>query len=127
MSTFRKVLAVATTTAVTGGALFMGATGASAANDPDFKKVKAPKSVMAGETFLIKCQMKKTVDWSGSDAFLLEKGASVNARRSMGANGNCSMHVVLYATGKRKVRVVVEKNLGAEQSRWITINVKSAS
>ncbi|HNE89606.1 MAG TPA: hypothetical protein PK902_09725 [Actinomycetota bacterium] len=128
MSITRKVLAVGTTAALAGGALFMGAGAATAANDPGFTKVKAPKTVTAGQTFIIKCKLDTTANnWTGADAELLEKGATINAHRTVSSNGDCSMHVVLNATGKRKIRVVVEQNLGAIQSKWLTINVKPAS
>ena len=106
----------------------MGAGAATAANDPGFTKVKAPKTVTAGQTFIIKCKLDTTANnWTGADAELLEKGATINAHRTVSSNGDCSMHVVLNATGKRKIRVVVEQNLGAIQSKWLTINVKPAS
>jgi hypothetical protein len=127
MSTTRKVLALSTAAAVAGGALMVGAGAAGAASDPDFKKVKAPKSVTAGETFVLKCQLKKSVNWTGADASLLEKGAAINAHRAVSASGDCSMHVVLNAVGKQKIRVVVEQNMGAIESKWVTINVTPAS
>ncbi len=127
MSIIRKTLAVSTTAALAGGALFVGTSSAGAANDPDFTKVKAPKSVTAGETFLIKCKLQSSVNWSGATASLLEKGAAINAHRSVSATGDCTMHVVLDAVGKQKIRVVVEQNLGAIQSKWLTIKVKAAS
>lgn len=124
----RKVLALGTTAALAGGALFMGAGAANAANDPGFTKVKAPKTVTAGKTFLVKCQLDTTANnWTGADAELLEKGALVNAHRTVASNGDCSMHVVLTATGNRKIRVVVEQNMGAIQSKWLKVNVKPAS
>ena len=127
MSKTSKVLAMGTTAAFAGGAIVLGAGAANAANDPGFQKVKAPKSAVAGETFLIKCQLVATNNWGGATATLLEKGASVNASRSVSASGDCSMHVVLDATGKQKIRVVVEQNMGAIQSKWLTVNVKPAS
>ncbi|MCB0898234.1 MAG: hypothetical protein H6528_03855 [Actinobacteria bacterium] len=127
MSVTRKVLAVSTTAALASGALFMGAGAANAASDPNFKKVKAPKSATAGQTFILKCKLTPASVFNGADAYLEEKGATINAHRTVSSNGDCSMHVVLNATGKRKIRVVVEQNLGAEISKWVTVNVKPAS
>lgn len=125
MGKMRKVAALGATAAIAGGALFASAGAASAANDPGFTKVKAPKTVMAGKTFIIKCQLDTTAnDWAGADAVLLEKGAQLNAQRTVSANGDCSFHVVLFGKGNQKVRVVVEQNLGAIQSRWLKINVQ---
>lgn len=125
MSKIRKVAALGATAAIAGGALFAGAGAANAANDPGFTKVKAPKTVQAGQTFIIKCQLDTaTNNWAGSDAILLEKGASINASRTVSANGDCSFHVVLFGKGNQKIRVVVEQNMGAIQSRWLKVNVQ---
>ncbi len=120
----RRLMATSAAVAVTAGTLMAGAGAANAASDPDFTKVKAPKTVMAGETFLIKCQLTKSNNWTGAKASLLEKGASVNAHRKVSASGDCSMHVVLNAVGARKVKVVVEQNLGAIETKWLKINVQ---
>lgn len=125
MSKFRKVAALGATAAMAGGALFAGAGAANAANDPGFTKVKAPKSVKAGQTFVIKCKLDTSANnWAGADAVLIEKGATINAHRTVSSNGDCSMHVVLFAKGNQKVRVAVEQNLGAIQSKWLKINVQ---
>lgn len=105
----------------------MGTGAANAAGDPSFKKVKAPKSVMAGQTFILKCTLTPASAFTGADAYLEEKGATINAHRTVASNGDCSMHVVLNAVGKRKIRVVVEENMGADVSKWVTVNVKPAS
>lgn len=125
MSKFRKVAALGATAAIAGGALFASAGAASAASDPGFTKVKAPKTVTAGKTFIIKCQLDTAMnDWAGSDAILLEKGAQLNAQRTVSSNGDCSFHVVLFGKGNQKVRVVVEQDMGAIQSKWLKINVQ---
>jgi len=128
MSKTRTVLALGTSVALAGGALFMGAGVATAASDPGFTKIKAPKTVTVGQTFLVKCQLDTSQNnWTGADAELLEKGALVNAHRTVSSNGDCSMHVVLTATGNRKIRVVVEQNLGAIQTKWLKVKVNPAS
>ncbi len=119
----RRLMATGAAVAVTAGTIMAGAGAANAANDPGFKKVKAPKTVMAGQTFIIKCQLGAG-NWLGAEATLLEKGASVNANRQVSASGDCSMHVVLNAVGARKVKVVVEQNLGAIETKWLKINVQ---
>lgn len=125
MSKIRKVAALGATAALAGGALFAGAGAANAASDPGFTKVKAPKTVQAGKTFVIKCQLDTSANnWAGADAILLEKGAQLNAQRTVSSNGDCSFHVVLFGKGNQKVRVVVEQNLGAIQSKWLKINVQ---
>lgn len=116
---------MATAVALAGGLVVAGAGAASAANDPGFTKVKAPKTVQAGKTFILKCQLDASANnWSGADATLLEKGAAINATRSVSSNGDCSFHVVLDSKGAQKVRVVVEQNMGAIQSKWLKINVQ---
>lgn len=127
MSITRKALAVGTTAALAGGALFMGTGAANAAGDPNFKKVKAPKTAVAGETFILKCKLTPASAFVGADAYLEEKGATINAHRTVSSNGDCSMHVVLNAVGVRKIRVVVEQDLGAEVSKWVKVNVTPAS
>lgn len=122
MTIARKIVAASATAAVAGGALFAGAGAASAASDPDFQKVKAPKSVQAGQKFTLKCQLVPG-NYQGAEAHVLEKGASINAMRYVASNGDCTMHVVLFAKGARKIRVVIEKNGGATQSKWLKINV----
>lgn len=125
MAISRKLMAIGAAGAVAAGAV-LGANAATAANDPGFTKVKTRKAVKAGKTFLIKCQLDATQNWTGAYATLLEKGAAINASRSVSSNGDCSMHVVLDAVGQQKIRVVIEQNGGAIQSRWLKINVKPA-
>lgn len=125
MGKMRKVAALGATAAIAGGALFASAGAANAASDPGFTMVKAPKTVTAGKTFIVKCQLDTaTNDWAGSDAILLEKGAQLNAQRTVSANGDCSFHVVLFGKGNQKIRVVVEQNMGAIQSKWLKVNVQ---
>ena len=57
-------------------------------------------------------------------AELKEKGVPVHASRTIANNGDCSMHIVLNAKGKHKLRVIAEQNGGAEKSKWITVKVK---
>lgn len=120
----RKVVAAGATAALAGGLVVAGAGAASAASDPGFAKVKAPKTVQAGKTFVLKCQLASNNNWTGADATLLEKGAAINATRSVSASGDCSFHVVLDAKGPQKIRVVVEQNMGAIQSKWLKVNVQ---
>ena len=122
-----KVVALGATAAIAGGALVMGAGAANAAGDPDFKQVSAPGTVVSGQMFRIKCQLNRKVNWSGAMAQLDQKRATINAKREVSASGNCSMRVVLSATGKQKIRVIVTQNGGAIESSWLTIRVKSAS
>jgi hypothetical protein len=125
MGKMRKVAALGATAAIAGGALFASAGAASAANDPGFTKVKAPKTVTAGKTFIVNCQLDTSVNnWAGADAILLEKGAQLNAQRTVSSNGDCSFHVVLFGKGNQKIRVVVEQDMGAIQSRWMKVNVQ---
>ena len=77
--------------------------------------------------FRIKCQLKKNVNWSGAMAQLDQKKATINAKREVSANGNCSMRVILGPTGKQKIRVIVTQNGGAFESKWLTIKVKPAT
>ena len=121
MDRIRKMAAFAATGAMAAGTIVMGAGTAQAASDPDFKKVSAPKTVKAGQMFRIKCQMKRNVNWRGADAMLDQKAATINAQRPVSAKGNCSMRVVLRATGKQKIRVIVVQNLGAVESKWLKI------
>lgn len=129
MAFIKKFSAMGAVGALAAGTLIAGAGAASAANDPGFTKVKAPKTVTAGKTFLIKCQLATASgqSWAGSDAQLQEKGAPINATRSIASNGDCSMHVVLDATGNKKIRVWVKQSGGAIKSRWLKINVQPAS
>ncbi|MEI2642649.1 MAG: hypothetical protein U0R28_08640 [Candidatus Nanopelagicales bacterium] len=120
----RKVVAAGATAALAGGLVVAGAGAANAANDPGFSKVKAPKTVMAGKTFILKCKLSSSNNWTGADATLLEKGAAINATRSVSSNGDCSFHVVLDSKGAQKIRVVVEQNMGAIQTKWLKINVQ---
>jgi hypothetical protein len=122
-----KVVAVGSSLALAGSALVMSAGAANAAGDPDFKKVSAPSSVVSGQMFRIKCQLKKSVNWSGAVAQLDQKKATINAKRDVSPNGNCTMRVVLGPTGKQKIRVIVVQNGGAIESSWLTIKVKPAS
>lgn len=122
-----KVVALGATVAVAGGAVMVGAGAASAASDPGFKKVSAPGTVTAGQLFRIKCQLVGKSGFQGAVAQLDQKRATINARRDVGARGDCSMRVVLTATGKQKIRVIVTQNLGAIESSWLTIRVKPAS
>ncbi len=122
-----KIVALGATAAVAGGALITGAGVANAAGDPDFKKLSAPSSVTAGQMFRIKCQLNPKVNWSGAVAQLAQKRATINAKRDVSAGGNCSMRIVLSATGKQKIRVIVTQNGGALESSWLTIRVKPAS
>lgn len=124
MSKIRKAVALGATAAMASGALVMGAGAANAASDPGFTTVKAPKSVKAGKTFVLKCQLDTNNSWAGADAFLLEKGAPVNAHRTVASNGDCSFHVVLFAKGTQKIRVVVDQNGGAIQSKWMKVTVQ---
>lgn len=119
MAIARKIGAIAVSGAVAGGMLIAGAGAANAASNP---KVSGPAKVKAGKTFVLDCTVKGT-GWAGADAFLMEKGASINAHRTVSSNGDCSFHVVLFATGKRQLRVVVDQNMSATQSKWITVNV----
>lgn len=120
----RKVVAAGATAALAGGLVVAGAGAASAANDPGFTKVKAPKTVQAGKTFILKCQLATNNAWNGADAFLLQKGASINAQRTIAANGDCSFHVVLFSKGAQKLRVVVDQNGGAIESKWLKVTVQ---
>ncbi|HNE88660.1 MAG: hypothetical protein U0R27_13460 [Candidatus Nanopelagicales bacterium] len=122
-----KVVAMGATVAVASGVVVMGAGAANAAGDPDFKKVSAPATVVSGQMFRIKCQLKKNVNWSGAMAQLDQKKATINAKREVSANGNCSMRVILGPTGKQKIRVIVTQNGGAFESKWLTIKVKPAT
>lgn len=124
MKTTRGLVASAAVVAVTGGVLISGAGAATAANDPGFRKVTAPKTVTAGEVFRIRCRLDRNNNWRGAEASLVQKGATINAKRSVYANGNCTMRVILRATGTQRIRVVVSQNLGAIQSRWLRINVQ---
>jgi hypothetical protein len=124
MDQTRKIAAFAATVAMAAGTIVMGAGTAQAASDPDFKKVSAPKTVTAGQMFRIKCQMKRNVNWQGADAMLDQKAATINAQRPVSAKGNCSMRVVLRATGNQKIRVIVTQNLGALESKWLKIKVQ---
>ena len=121
-----KVVAMGATVAVASGVVVMGAGAANAAGDPDFKKVSAPATVVSGQMFRIKCQLKKNVNWSGAMAQLDQKKATINAKREVSANGNCSMRVILGPTGKQKIRVIVTQNGGALESAWLKIKVKPA-
>lgn len=122
----RKVVAATVTLAATGGAMMMSAGAANAAGDPDFKTVSAPASVVSGQMFKIKCQLKKSVNWSGAVAQLDQKKATINAKRDVSANGNCTMRVILGPTGKQKIRVIVTQNGGELESAWLKIKVKPA-
>ncbi len=122
-----RVVAMTASAALAGGALVLSAGAANAAGDPDFKKVSAPSTVVSGQMFRIKCQLKKSVNWSGAVAQLDQKKATINAKRDVSANGNCSMRVILGPTGKQKIRVIVTQNGGALESSWLTIKVKPAS
>ncbi len=126
MSKTRIALGLGTATALAGGSLLMGAGAANAASDPDFTKVKAPATVTAGQMFRLKCQLKKNVNWNGAQASLVGKRVPVNAQRPVSANGNCTMRVVLTVVGTQKIRVVVEQNLGAIESKWLKIRVAPA-
>ena len=70
--------------------------------------------------------MKKNVNWNGAQASLVGKRVPVNAQRPVSANGNCTMRVVLTVVGTQKIRVVVEQNLGAIESKWLKIRVAPA-
>lgn len=122
-----KVVAVGSSLALAGGALVLSAGAANAAGDPDFKKLSAPSTVVSGQMFRITCQLKKSVNWSGAVAQLDQKKATINAKRDVSPNGNCTMRVVLGPTGKQKIRVIVVQNGGAIESSWLTIKVKRAS
>ncbi|MFN8183660.1 MAG: hypothetical protein U0R23_04465 [Candidatus Nanopelagicales bacterium] len=122
-----KVVALGATAAIAGGALMMSAGAANAAGDPDFKKVSAPGTVVSGQMFRIKCQLNRKVNWSGAMAQLDQKRATINAKRAVSARGNCSMRVVLRATGTQKIRVIVTQNGGAIESGWLTIRVQPTS
>jgi len=122
-----KVVALGATVAVAGGALVSGAGAANAAGDPDFKKVSAPATVVAGQMFRIKCKLNPKVNWTGAVAQLDQKRATINAKRGVSSNGNCTMRVVLSATGKQKIRVIVTQNGGAIESSWLTLRVTPAS
>lgn len=124
MSTIRKAAALGATTVVAAGALVAGAGAASAASDPGFAKVKAPKTVTAGKSFRLTCQLDNNNNWAGAKAFLQEKAASINAWRPVDASGNCNFNVVLFATGPQKIRVIVEQNGGAIRSKWVKVNVQ---
>ncbi|MEZ5186717.1 MAG: hypothetical protein R2720_13310 [Candidatus Nanopelagicales bacterium] len=123
--TARRLGALGAAVAIAGGALMMNAGSASAAGDPDFKKLSAPKTVTAGEVFRLKCQLNRNNNWKGAQASLVQKGATINAERAVSRKGNCTMRVILGATGKQKIRVVVVQGLGAIESKWLTIRVKS--
>jgi hypothetical protein len=123
-SKIRKAGALGAAVAVASGALVLGAGAANAASDPGFGKLSAPKTVKAGQTFVLKCKLKSNNSWAGADAFLLEKGATINAHRTLASNGDCSFHVVLNAKGAQKIRVVVDQNGGAIQSKWLKVNVQ---
>jgi acyl dehydratase len=118
----RKVMAVGASAAVAAGLVVAGAGSATAASG--FQKVKAPKTVQAGQTFILKCKVAGNNAWTGADAYLMEKGAVINAHRTIASNGDCSFHVVLNATGTRKIRVVVDQNGGAIVSKWVKVNVQ---
>ncbi|MCU0277747.1 MAG: hypothetical protein MUF33_12840 [Candidatus Nanopelagicales bacterium] len=122
-----KVVALGATVAVASGALILGSGAANAAGDPDFKKLSAPSSVTAGQLFRIKCKLDPKVNWNGAVAQLAQKRATINAKRDVSPGGNCSMRIVLSATGKQKIRVIVTQNGGALESSWLTIRVKPAS
>ncbi len=122
-----KMVALGATAAVAGGSLIMGAGAANAAGDPDFKKLSAPGTVVSGQMFRITCQLNRKVNWAGAMAQLDQRRATIAAKRPVSASGNCGMRVVLSATGKQKIRVIVTQNGGALESSWLTIRVKSAT
>ncbi len=123
----RTMMATGATAAIAGVAVMASAGTANAAGDPDFTQVSAPKTVVSGQMFKIKCQLKKSVDWSGAVAQLDQKKATINAKRDVSANGNCTMRVILGPTGKQKIRVIVTQDGGALESAWLKITVKPAS
>jgi hypothetical protein len=57
-SKIRKAGAFGAAVAVASGALVLGAGTANAASDPGFGKLSAPKTVKAGQTFVLKCKLK---------------------------------------------------------------------
>ena len=123
MNKARKIVALGATAAVASGAMVMGAGAANAAG-AGFGKVSAPATVKAGQTFILNCKLKQNNSWNGADAFLMEKGATINAHRTIASNGDCSFHVVLFSKGARKLRVVVDQNGGAIESKWVKVNVQ---
>lgn len=122
-----KIAAISATVAFAGGTLFIGAGAANAAGDPDFKTFSAPTTVTSGQMFRVKCKLNPKVDWEGAVAQLDQKRATINAKRDVSAGGNCGMRVVLSATGKQKLRMIVTQDGGAIESSWLTIRVKSSS
>lgn len=116
----KKVMAVGASAALVCGMAVVGSGTAFAKSD--FKKVSVPSSVTAGQMFTVKCKVSKA--WAGGEAFVLEKGATVNAKRTIGANGDCSMRLMLLAKGKRKIQVRVAEGDSVGASKWMKITVK---
>lgn len=122
----RKTTGAAAMAGIAAGALLVGAPQANAANPgPDFTKLSAPESVVAGQMFRLKCKLRSS--WAGGTATVREQNSTMNAKREVGPNGECTMRLKLFATGQRKIRVVVVEGLGAEKSKWVPIKVVPAS
>lgn len=97
--------------------------GAGAANAASKPVISGPSTAKAGQSFIINCSVKGK-KWVGGDAFLYEQGANINAHRTVASNGDCSFHVVLFAEGVRKIRVVVDNDSAqSTQSKWYKVNV----
>ena len=113
------------------GAALLGSTlvvaGAGQANAYDeFKQLSAPSKVQSGQKFTLKCQLSKGDGWKGwrgQPAKVRGKTVPVNASRPIGARGDCSMHLMLFARGTQKIRVVTIGGNNELRSKWLTIKV----
>lgn len=104
----------------------VAASSASAAT-PKPVVISAPSSVAAGQEFTLKCNIKpKKIGklWKNSTAVVHEKGLPIHASRVVGSNGACSMKLILNATGKHKLRVVVVGPQNYIASKWINVHIK---
>lgn len=120
MSATNKMLAGVSAVCLAGSGLLITA-GAASAENPPFKQVSAPKKVVSGQLFTVKCQVDS--DWAGWTAKIKQKGAVVNAKRTIGSGGNCTMRLELGPTGMQQIRVRVIGGNNAASSQWMKVRV----
>jgi len=128
ISLTRKLGIVGSTAAVAAGmgvAGVIAAPGASAATNKPVV-ISAPGDVTSGSEFELTCNIKPRKvgkSWKGATAVVHEKGLPVHASRVIGAKGECSMRLILNATGNHRLRVVAIGGNNVLKSQWIKIHI----
>ena len=123
MSATTKVLAGISAACLAGSGLLITA-GAASANTDGFKTISAPKKVVSGQMFTVKCKVDS--DWVGGTAKIKQKGVAVNAKRTIGSGGDCTMRLELGPTGMQQIRVRVFGGNNILRSPWMKVRVVSS-